>query len=113
MLLPLPHDRIVGSSISVMVLPISLPILTVLLFLFFGLHNLLQEAILDLPDSPSGIVLAFLEVLGVTVFTCIERAATVPAPLRVRSAPLSSFFLQTFLLLTSSSGCRCAQTSTF
>jgi adenosine 3'-phospho 5'-phosphosulfate transporter B3 len=74
-----------------------------LLFLFFGLHNLLQEAILALPSSPSAIVLAFLEVLGVTIFTYLERKLTLTKSELTRRTSLSSFALLTFLLLTSSS----------
>ena len=44
-----------------------------LLFFFFGLHNLLQEAIMSFEGFKFGLMLGYLEVLGVTVFTCAER----------------------------------------
>jgi len=81
----------------------SLPVLTCLVFLFFGLHNLLQEAIMALPNSPSGILLGFLEVLGVTVCTHVERSVSLSPAERVRKAPVVSFLLLTFCLLSSSS----------
>ena len=33
-------------------------------FLFFGLHNFLQEAIMNIPGYHFGVMLGFLEVLG-------------------------------------------------
>ena len=33
-------------------------------FLFFGLHNFLQEAIMNIPGFNFGVMLGFLEVLG-------------------------------------------------
>jgi adenosine 3'-phospho 5'-phosphosulfate transporter B3 len=83
--------------------PYSLPVLTFSVFFFFGLHNLLQEAIMSLPNSPSGIVLGFLEVLGVTLLTFLERFLSLPPSSRTRRAPLRSVLLLTVLLTSSSS----------
>jgi len=72
------------------------------LFLFFGIHNLLQEAIMSFPGFRWGMMLGYLEVLGVTVFTHIERTYT-GAVLEKRVAPIKSYGLLTFLLMSSSS----------
>jgi len=42
-------------------------------FLFFGIHNFLQEAIMHLPEFHFGWFLGFMEVLGVTVCCQLER----------------------------------------
>ena len=43
------------------------------IFLFFGVHNFMQEMIMDLPGFKIGIFLGYLEVLGVTFFAFAER----------------------------------------
>ena len=42
------------------------------ILVFFGCHNYLQELIMSLPDFKIAVMLAFLEVLGVTVCSYIE-----------------------------------------
>ena len=34
------------------------------MFVFFGLHNILQEAIINLPEFEYGIMLGYMEVIG-------------------------------------------------
>lgn len=43
------------------------------IFFFFGCHNYMQELIMSLPGFKIGIFLGYLEVLGVTICTYIER----------------------------------------
>jgi adenosine 3'-phospho 5'-phosphosulfate transporter B3 len=69
-------------------------------FLFFGIHNYLQEAIMAVPDFKFGVMLGYMEVLGVAVCSAIER--TFIARERGRVAPLSSYPLLTGCLLASS-----------
>jgi len=70
-------------------------------FLFFGLHNLLQEAIMAVPDFKYGVMLGFMEVLGVTVCSFIERRFV--ARETERTAPMSAYPLLTACLMASSS----------
>lgn len=42
-------------------------------FVFFGLHNFMQELIMSLPGFETGIFLGYLEMLGVTVCALAER----------------------------------------
>jgi len=70
-------------------------------FLFFGVHNLLQEAIMSIPGFNFGVMLGFLEVLGVTICSFLERNYVVGETGRV--APLSAYPLLTGCLMISSS----------
>jgi len=42
----------------------SLPLLTLVMFVFFGIHNVLQEAIMKVPGFHFGVILGYFEVLG-------------------------------------------------
>jgi len=57
---------------------------------------------MSFPGFRWGMMLGYLEVLGVTVFTHIERTYT-GAVLEKRVAPIKSYGLLTFLLMSSSS----------
>lgn len=70
-------------------------------FLFFGLHNYLQEAIMSVPGFQFGVMLGYLEVFGVTICSYLERKFMARETQRV--APISSYPLLTFCLLSSSS----------
>lgn len=70
-------------------------------FLFFGMHNYLQEAIMAVPDFKFGVMLGYLEVFGVTICSFLERKYIARETQRV--APLSAYPLLTFCLLSSSS----------
>ena len=75
-------------------------LLVVGVFFFFGIHNLLQEAIMHIPDFSSGVMLGYFEVLGVTVCATAERRYM--AQERGRVAPLSAYPLLTGCLMASS-----------
>jgi hypothetical protein len=78
-------------------------ILVVGVCVFFGLHNLLQEAIMVQMGGVGhqfGVMLGYTEVLGVTIGAYIERHYIVRE--RGRTAPLTAFTLLTCCLLTSS-----------
>lgn len=69
-------------------------------FLFFGVHNLLQEAIMIMFENKFGIMLGFFEVLGVAICSFWERHYV--AQERGRVAPISAYPLLTACLLASS-----------
>jgi adenosine 3'-phospho 5'-phosphosulfate transporter B3 len=75
-------------------------ILTVTMFICFGIHNLLQEAIMKTPGFHYGVMLGYMEVFGVTICSFLERKYIVKE--KGRKAPLSSYTLLTFCLMTSS-----------
>lgn len=70
-------------------------------FFFFGLHNLLQEAIMNVPDFKYGVMLGYFEVLGVTICSFLERRYI--SKEFGRNAPLSAYPLLTGCLMASSS----------
>lgn len=70
-------------------------------YIFFGLHNYLQEAIMAVPGFKFGVMLGHLEVLGVTVCSFLERRYVAGETKRI--APISAYPLLTFCLLSSSS----------
>lgn len=76
-------------------------------FFFFGIHNVLQEAMINTDGFTFGVMLGWMEVLGVTLCSGMERSSL---PLigngegrRPRLAPLVAYPPLTFCLLTSSS----------
>jgi len=69
-------------------------------FLFFGTHNYLQEAIMSVEGFSYGVMLGYFEVLGVAVCSFVERRYIVKE--RGRQAPLSAYPLLTLCLLSSS-----------
>lgn len=69
-------------------------------FLFFGLHNLLQEAIMAVDGFEYGVMLGYMEVLGVTICSFVERRFI--AGERGHVAPLTAYPLLTVCLLASS-----------
>jgi adenosine 3'-phospho 5'-phosphosulfate transporter B3 len=70
-------------------------------FFFFGLHNLLQEAIMNVPGFKYGVMLGFFEVVGVAACSFLERHYVAKESGRV--APLSAYPLLTGCLMASSS----------
>jgi adenosine 3'-phospho 5'-phosphosulfate transporter B3 len=74
--------------------------LAVGVFFFFGIHNLLQEAIMNVPGFTYGVMLGYMEVLGVAVCSFAERRYI--AKEHGRIAPLSAYPLLTMCLLASS-----------
>jgi solute carrier family 35 (adenosine 3'-phospho 5'-phosphosulfate transporter), member B3 len=75
-------------------------ILVAAVCLFFGLHNLLQEAIMQQMQHQFGVMLGYTEVLGVAICSFIERHYIVRE--RDRTAPYSAYTLLTCCLVASS-----------
>lgn len=75
-------------------------ILAILMFLFFGVHNVLQEAIMKFEGFTYGVMLGYMEVVGVTTCSFLERKYVVKET--GRKAPLSAYPLLTMCLLASS-----------
>jgi solute carrier family 35 (adenosine 3'-phospho 5'-phosphosulfate transporter), member B3 len=77
-------------------------------YLFFGIHNYLQEAIMNVNDGLDhlGVMLGYFEVLGVTVCSYLERLYYVHYEQKMeytqRKAPLSAYPMLTLCLLSSS-----------
>ena len=65
---------------------------------FFACHNYMQELIMSMPGFKVGIMLGYLEVLGVTICTSIERQVVGDLG---RKAPWSSYYMLCFFLLIS------------
>jgi adenosine 3'-phospho 5'-phosphosulfate transporter B3 len=80
--------------------PLQFTFLAVGVFFFFGIHNLLQEAIMNVPGFTYGVMLGYMEVLGVAVCSLVERRYI--AKEHGRKAPLSAYPLLTMCLLASS-----------
>lgn len=81
--------------------------LALCVFFFFGIHNVLQEAMINTEGFTFGVMLGWMEVMGVTLCSWIERSSL---PLlgngdgrRPRSAPLLAYPPLTICLLLSSS----------
>ncbi len=58
----------------------------------FGLHNYMQELIMRQPGFAIGVILGYLEVLGMTICSYLEILATVIKFLTVLQVFLSCFF---------------------
>ena len=78
----------------------NLTLLSITMFICFGIHNLLQEAIMKTPGFKFGVMLAYMEVLGVTICSFIERKFVTKE--KGMKAPVRSYFLLTLCLMTSS-----------
>jgi len=75
-------------------------LLAVSMIILFSIHNVLQEAIMKLPNFKYGVMLGYMEVLGVTVCSFLERRYMTKETGHV--APLSQYTLLTACLLASS-----------
>ena len=93
-------------------------LLSFVMFLFFGMHNILQEAIVNLlstAKSESGgvgggfdtenftLMLGYTEIVGVLTFSYLERVSCTKEGGLTRVAPLRSYPLLTACLFASSS----------
>lgn len=84
-------------------------LLSFLMFLFFGMHNVLQEAIVNLLSAHSSLrgnstlMLGYAEVIGVLTFSYLERVHMTSEGGWDRVAPLRSYPLLTACLFASSS----------
>ena len=85
---------------SLMTPRIQFVLLSSTMFIFFGIHNILQEAMMKVPGF-HGVMLSYMEVLGVTICSWVERKYVAKETTRV--APLLSYPLLTFCLMASSS----------
>lgn len=74
--------------------------LTFVMFVFFGTHNVLQEAMVKMPDFKYGVMLGYMEVFGVTIFSFFERKCV--AKEIGHKAPLKAYPFLTLCLLSSS-----------
>ena len=94
----------------------QMALVSLLMFLFFGMHNVLQEAIVGMlsiaASSSEGttkvdgtIMLGYAEVIGVLVFSYIERVCVAKEAGFHRVAPLRAYPLLTLCLFASSSLC--------
>jgi len=73
--------------------------LAVVMFIFFGIHNLLQEAMVNVPGFNYSVMLGYMEVLGVTICSFLERRFLKKETKRI--APLKAYPFIAFCLLTS------------
>ena len=82
-------------------------LLSFLMFLFFGMHNVLQEAIVRLLANAGlrgqSLMLGYAEVVGVLGFSLLERTHMTKEGGWDRKAPLSAYPLLTACLFASSS----------
>lgn len=76
------------------------PLLVAGVFIFFGIHNFLQEAIQNVDGFTNDVMLGYFEVMGVAVCSFAERKYI--AREHGRKAPLSAYPLLTLCLLASS-----------
>jgi len=74
--------------------------LTFFMFVFFGTHNILQEAMMKMPNFEYGLMLGYMEVFGVTLFSFLERRYV--AKEIGHKAPLKAYPFLTICLLSSS-----------
>merc|ERR1740124_223387 len=70
------------------------------MFSLFGIHNVLQEAIMQMPDFKYGVMLGYVEVCGMTLFSFLERRYTTKETGHV--APYNQYIILTACLFCSS-----------
>jgi len=75
-------------------------IISMAVFVFFGIHNVLQEAMMKVPGFQNAVMLGYFEVLGVTICSYIERVCFRKETGRI--APLKDYTFLTICLLSSS-----------
>lgn len=92
----------------------QITVVSLLMFLFFGMHNVLQEAIVGLLSIAASqsetkvdgtIMLGYAEVIGVFLFSYLERVHVAKEGGFHRVAPLKAYPLLTMCLFASSSLC--------
>mmetsp|Transcript_30422 Transcript_30422/g.34680 ORF Transcript_30422/g.34680 Transcript_30422/m.34680 type:complete len:351 (-) Transcript_30422:157-1209(-) len=89
-----------GSNFEKFSPPLQFALLGSGVFFFFGIHNILQEAMMKIPGFNYGVMLGYMEVIGVTICSYFERSCIMKENSRV--APLSAYPMLTFCLLSSS-----------
>ena len=98
---------ILSNHIDTLPKSIQFILLALCVFFFFGIHNVLQEAMINTDGFHFGVMLGWMEVLGVTLFSGIERSS-IPfigngEGRKERKAPWRAYPPLTFCLLLSSS----------
>jgi adenosine 3'-phospho 5'-phosphosulfate transporter B3 len=98
---------ILSNKLDALPRSVQFVIMALFVFLFFGIHNVLQEAMINTEGFKFGVMLGWMEVLGVTLCSGIERSS-IPflgngESRRPRSAPLIAYPPLTLCLLMSSS----------
>lgn len=98
---------IISSKLDVLPPNVQFCLLALSVFAFFGVHNVLQESMISTSGFSFGVMLGWMEVLGVTLCSSIERSSF---PFlgngegrRPRRAPLVAYPPLTICLLLSSS----------
>ncbi|KAL3800482.1 hypothetical protein HJC23_011719 [Cyclotella cryptica] len=98
---------LISAKLESLPRPFQFVALALCVFFFFGIHNVLQEAMINTDGFHYGVMLGWMEVLGVTLCSGIERSNL---PLvgngegrRPRQAPLIAYPPLTVCLLLSSS----------
>ena len=98
---------ILSDKLDVLPKSIQFICLALCVFFFFGIHNVLQEAMINTEGFTFGVMLGWMEVLGVTLCSGLERSSL---PFigngegkKPRLAPWQAYPPLTFCLLMSSS----------
>lgn len=99
--------KILSKKIDDLPRPFQFIALGLCVFFWFGIHNVLQEAMINTEGFTFGVMLGWMEVLGVTLFSGLERSS-MPffgngEARRPRSAPAMAYPPLTCCLLLSSS----------
>jgi adenosine 3'-phospho 5'-phosphosulfate transporter B3 len=100
-------NGILSTKIDDLPRPVQFVSLGLSVFFWFGIHNVLQEAMINTEGFTFGVMLGWMEVLGVTLFSGLERSS-VPyfgsgEARRPRMAPWQAYPPLTCCLLMSSS----------
>lgn len=98
---------VLSSQLEALSRPVQFVSLALCVFFFFGIHNVIQEAMLNTEGFTFGVMLGWMEVLGVTLCSGLERSS---APFigngegrRPRMAPWQAYPPLTICLVMSSS----------
>lgn len=98
---------LIGNKIEALPRTLQFIILALCVFFFFGIHNVLQEAMINTEGFTFGVMLGWMEVLGVTLCSGLERSSL---PFigngefkKKMVAPICAYPLLTLCLLMSSS----------
>jgi adenosine 3'-phospho 5'-phosphosulfate transporter B3 len=98
---------ILSSQLEALPRPLQFVSLAMCVFFFFGIHNVIQEAMINTEGFTFGVMLGWMEVLGVTLCSGLERSSL---PLigngearRPRMAPWQAYPPLTICLVMSSS----------
>ena len=98
---------LLSNKIDALPKAVQFVILALCVFFFFGIHNVLQEAMINTEGFTFGVMLGWMEVLGVTLCSGLERSS-IPfigngESKKKMVAPICAYPLLTLCLLMSSS----------